>query len=70
MENMKLQYECGAISKQTIIDKSPYTTDVALELERLKQESEEAEKEEPVSEEQEIIVTESKEESNSEDDAA
>lgn len=50
MENIKLQYECGAISKQTIIDKSPYTTDVALELERLKQESEEAEKEEQVSE--------------------
>ena len=73
MENMKLQYECGAISKQTIIDKSPYTTDVALELERLKQESEEAEKEEPVSEEQGIIVpdsTEDTKESNSEDDAA
>lgn len=70
MENMKLQYECGAISKQTVIDKSPYTTDVALELERLKQESEEAEKEEPASEEKEIIVPESKEESNSEDDAA
>lgn len=66
MENMKLQYECGAISKQTIIDKSPYTTDVALELERLKQESEAAEKEEPASEEQEIIVT----ESNLEDDVA
>lgn len=46
MENMKLQYECGAISKQTIIDKSPYTTDVALELERLKQEFRESEKEE------------------------
>ncbi len=72
MENMKLQYECGAISKQTVIDKSPYTTDVALELERLKQESEEAEKEEPASEEKEIIVPESKEESNPnpEDDAA
>lgn len=73
MENMKLQYECGAISKQTIIDKSPYTTDVALELERLKQESEELEKEEPSSEEQGIIVpdsTEDTKESNSEDDAA
>lgn len=73
MENMKLQYECGAISKQTIIDKSPYTTDVALELERLKQEFEESEKEEPSSEEQEIIVpdsTEDTKESNSEDDAA
>lgn len=73
MENMKLQYECGAISKQTIIDKSPYTTDVALELERLKQESEESEKEEPSSEEQEIIIpdsTEDTKESNPEDDAA
>lgn len=73
MENMKLQYECGAISKQTIIDKSPYTTDVALELKRLKQESEELEKEEPSSEEQGIIVpdsTEDTKESNSEDDAA
>lgn len=73
MENMKLQYECGAISKQTIIDKSPYTTDVALELERLKQESEELEKEELSSEEQGIIVpdsTEDTKESNSEDDAA
>lgn len=70
MENMKLQYECGAISKQTIIDKSPYTTDVALELERLKQESEESEKEEPSSEEQEIIIPDSTEESNPEDDAA
>ncbi len=70
MENMKLQYECGAISKQTIIDKSPYTTDVALELERLKQESEESEKEELSSEEQEIIIPGSTEESNPEDDAA
>lgn len=71
MENMKLQYECGAISKQTIIDKSPYTTDVALELERLKQEFRESEKEELASEEKEIIVPESKEESNPnpEDDA-
>ena len=72
MENMKLQYECGAISKQTIIDKSPYTTDVALELERLKQEIEELEKEEPASEEQEITIPEIEEdtkESNSEDNA-
>lgn len=51
MENIKLQYECGAISKQTIIDKSPYTTDVALELERLKQEFEEQET---------VVVTEKK----------
>lgn len=39
MNNMKLQYDCGAISKQTIIDKSPYTTDTALELQRLQDEA-------------------------------
>jgi SPP1 family phage portal protein len=35
MENMKMQYECGAMSRQTIIDRSPYTTDTVLELERI-----------------------------------
>lgn len=39
MNNMKIQYDCGAISKQTIIDKSPYTTDTALELQRLQDEA-------------------------------
>lgn len=39
MNNMKIQYDCGAISKQTIIDKSPYTTDTALELQRLQDET-------------------------------
>lgn len=39
MENMKMQYECGALSKQTIIDKSPYTTDTALELQRIEDEN-------------------------------
>ena len=43
MENMKMQYDCGAISRQTIIDKSPYTTDTALELERIESEKEQAE---------------------------
>ena len=38
MENMKMQYECGAMSRQTIIDRSPYTTDTALELERIEAE--------------------------------
>lgn len=38
MENMQIQYNCGAISKQTIIDRSPYTTDTALELERIEDE--------------------------------
>lgn len=39
MENMKMQYECGAMSHQTIIDKSPYTTDTALELQRIEDEA-------------------------------
>ena len=39
MENMQIQYNCGAISKQTIIDRSPYTTDTALELKRIEDES-------------------------------
>lgn len=38
MENMKMQYECGALSRQTMIDKSPYTTDTALEMQRLEAE--------------------------------
>ena len=36
---MKMQYECGAMSRQTIIDKSPYTTDTALELQRIEDEA-------------------------------
>lgn len=39
MENMKMQYDCGAMSRQTIIDKSPYTTDTALELQRIQDEA-------------------------------
>lgn len=38
MENMKMQHECGAMSRQSIIDRSPYTTDTALELERIESE--------------------------------
>ena len=38
MENMKMQHECGAMSKQTIIDRSPYTTDTSLEMERIEAE--------------------------------
>ncbi|MDE6055258.1 MAG: phage portal protein [Lachnospiraceae bacterium] len=38
MENMKMQYECGALSRQTIIDKSPYVTNTVLELERIEAE--------------------------------
>lgn len=38
MENMKMQHECGAVSKQTIIDRSPYITDTSLEMERIEAE--------------------------------
>lgn len=38
MENMKMQYDCGAMSRQSIIDRSPYTTNTALELERIEAE--------------------------------
>lgn len=43
MENMQIQYNCGAISRQTIIDRSPYTTDTALELKRIADESNKSE---------------------------
>jgi SPP1 family phage portal protein len=36
MDNMKTQYDMGAISTETIISNSPYTNDVALEMDRLK----------------------------------
>ena len=38
MDELKTQYEMGAISKQTIIDISPYTTDVSLEMQRIEAE--------------------------------
>ena len=38
MENMKLQYDMGAISKRTIMEQSPYTTNAAQEIQRLKDE--------------------------------
>ena len=40
MEDLKMQQEMDAISKRTIIEQSPYTTDVALELERIQAEKE------------------------------
>lgn len=49
MENMKIQYDCGAMSRQTIIDRSPYTTNTALELERIEAERRKAEQEAIVS---------------------
>lgn len=38
MENMKIQYEMGALSKRTVMEQSPYTTDSAQELQRLEDE--------------------------------
>lgn len=38
MNELKTQYDMGAISKQTIIDKSPYTVDTSLELQRIESE--------------------------------
>lgn len=35
MENMKMQYEMGALSRRTIMEQSPYTVDSAQELQRL-----------------------------------
>lgn len=39
LNEMQTQYSMGAISRQSIIEKSPLTTDVTAELDRLKQES-------------------------------
>ena len=38
MENMEIQYNMGAISKRTIIELSPYTTNSAQEMQRLEDE--------------------------------
>jgi SPP1 family phage portal protein len=38
MNELKAQYDMGAISKQTIIDISPYTVDVSSELQRIEAE--------------------------------
>jgi hypothetical protein len=38
INELKTQYDMGAISKQTVIDLSPYTTNTALELQRLSDE--------------------------------
>ena len=34
-----MQYDCGAMSRQTIIDRSPYTTNTSLELQRIEDEN-------------------------------
>jgi hypothetical protein len=36
MDNMKTQWEMNSISKETIIENSPFTNDVGLELDRIK----------------------------------
>lgn len=38
INELKTQYDIGAISRQTIIDISPYTTDTSLELQRIEAE--------------------------------
>lgn len=38
-ENMKIQFDVGALSRRTFIDKSKYTTNTPLELERLADEA-------------------------------
>lgn len=41
MSDLKMQQDMGAISKRTVIEQSPYTTDVSLELERIESENNE-----------------------------
>ena len=38
MNELKTQYDMGAISRQTIIDKSPYTVDTSMEIQRIESE--------------------------------
>ena len=40
MENIKMQFDMGAISKRTVMEQSPYTTNAALEIKRLDDENE------------------------------
>jgi len=40
LQELNTQYNMDAISKKTIIEKSPITTDVTQELNRLKEENE------------------------------
>ena len=48
MNELKTQHDMGAISKQTVIDKSPYTTDTALELQRIADELDERNTVQPI----------------------
>ena len=38
INELKTQYDMGAISRQTIIDKSPYTVDTSMEIQRIESE--------------------------------
>ena len=64
MENMKMQHECGAMSRQTIIDRSPYTTNTALELERIESERIKVEQEDigKVKEDEKVTLDDEKDE--------
>lgn len=48
LQNIKLQFDMGAISEQTIIEKSPLTNDVSQELKRIKKEDKEKQKNNPI----------------------
>jgi hypothetical protein len=48
LQNLQTQFNMGAISIQTIIEKSPITTDVSQELKRLKKEDKEKQKNNPI----------------------
>ena len=54
-ENMKIQFDAGALSRRTFIDKSKYTTNTPLELERLADEAkQDGDNVTPVSESEDI----------------
>lgn len=54
-ENMKIQFDAGALSRRTFIDKSKYTTNTPLELERLADEAKQSDGNvTPVSESEDI----------------
>lgn len=48
LQNLQIQFNMGAISKQTIIEKSPLTNDVSTELKRIKKEDKEKQKNNPI----------------------
>lgn len=48
LANIKTQFDMGAISQQTIIEKSPITNDVSQEMKRIKKEDKEKQKNNPI----------------------